>query len=320
MQLLRNTSERLVAGVSFGPGGRTLIAGGSGGFDHWDLSARSNRFVKSHAVKFFYGCIYDPQGRWVYVSDSRGGFRLLPLKGDGPLPVPGSPFVRHVTSFDLAAEGEHLVMSRGGAGSNRVECWQVLASGWFTPAWSTRDGELVDPGEPYYLNQADWFTNAVAISRDGQFVVVAEERKMISGTPAILILRNGKTGQSIAELGNSDGTFQVRLRFTPDGHSFYAWDRSLLEQWDLRTGRRTHRLTAPGRAYFQGLAVHPGGQFVVTVSGDGTARYWAAADLSPLRVLKWGIGKLHSVDLSQDGLLAAAGGDKGQIILWDVEP
>lgn len=152
LRLLRNTIARLIAGVSFDLGGRSLIAGGSGGFDLWDLATLSNQFVKSHAVKYFYGCIYDALGRWVYVSDSLGGFRLLPLKGHEPQPVPGSPHERHVPSFSLAAEGGRLVMSRGGTGLNRVECWEVLPDGSFAAAWSARDGKLVDPDEPYYLN------------------------------------------------------------------------------------------------------------------------------------------------------------------------
>jgi WD40 repeat protein len=55
------------------------------------------------------------------------------------------------------------------------------------------------------------------------------------------------------------------------------------------------------------------------VSGDGLARYWNPADLSLVRVLQWGVGKLHSVAVSPDGTLAAAGGDEGQVVVWDVE-
>jgi WD40 repeat protein len=319
LRLLCNTITRLVAGVSFGPRGETLIAGGSGGFDLWDLAAQSSRFVASHAVKYFYGCIYDPLGRWVYVSDSLGGFRLLSPDGNESRPAPGSPHERHVTSFDLAADGRRLIMNRGGAGSNRVECWQVCPDGSFVAVWSIRDGEPIVPGEAYYLNQATWFTNAVAISRDSQVLVTAEDRRTASGSPSLIVLRHRDTGKSISEVGRTDANFQVRLAFAPDGQVVYAWDNKVMERWDLKECRRTHSLPAPGKAYFQGLAVHPAGRFVVTVSGDGQARYWASRDLSPIQALKWGIGKLHSVAISCDGMLAAAGGDKGQVIVWDVE-
>jgi hypothetical protein len=58
---------------------------------------------------------------------------------------------------------------------------------------------------------------------------------------------------------------------------------------------------------------------LVTASGDGQARYWDAADLSLIRGLKWGVGKLHAVAVSQDGAVAAAGGDKGQVVVGDVD-
>ena len=41
--------------------------------------------------------------------------------------------------------------------------------------------------------------------------------------------------------------------------------------------------------------------------------------LRELKSFKWGIGKLHSVAFSPDGTLGAAGGDKGQVALWDVD-
>ena len=66
MRLLQNTLVRPVGGVSFGPGGRFLVAGGSGGYDVWDLASSSRSFLPSHAVKYLYGCVFDPLGRmWV---------------------------------------------------------------------------------------------------------------------------------------------------------------------------------------------------------------------------------------------------------------
>jgi WD40 repeat protein len=93
----------------------------------------------------------------------------------------------------------------------------------------------------------------------------------------------------------------------------------VLERWDVAAGRQTAQLPAPGRAYFRGLAVHPSGQILVTVAADGQARYWRADTLSPAGALKWPVGKLHAVAFSPDGMLAAAGGDKGQVVVWDVD-
>jgi WD40 repeat protein len=170
------------------------------------------------------------------------------------------------------------------------------------------------------LNEATWGTNGVATARDGQTIATAENRSAgASGVNPLVVLRNGATGRAVTELGRSETSFDTRLAFASDGQALFTWDDRVLERWDAVAARQAGRLPAPGRAYFRGLVVHPSGRLLVTVSGDGQARYWEPADLSPIRVLKWGIGKLHAVAVSADGTLAAAGGDKGQVVVWDVE-
>jgi len=56
-----------------------------------------------------------------------------------------------------------------------------------------------------------------------------------------------------------------------------------------------------------------------TAGADQTARTWDLADLRQTRALKWTVGKLSSVAISPDSTLAAAGGEKGQVILWDID-
>jgi WD40 repeat protein len=317
---LQNTVARPVGGVSFGLKGRILIAGGSGGYDAWDLASSPPTFIPSHRVKYLYGCVCDPLGQWVYVSDSLGGFRILPLDGRGARRLPGSPYQHHVVSFALTPDGGRLVVSRGGAGLNRVECWAVRRPGSFDPVWSIRDGEPIAMDEPYLLNQAGWFTNAVAVSPDGTMVATAESRSGggTSGTESLLVTRDGGSSRTSAELGKSATSFDCRLAFAPDGGTLFAWDKRVIERWDVATGRRTGERPALGRAYFRGLAIHPAG-ILLTASGDGQARYWDPATISPVEALKWPVGKLHSVAISSDGMLAAAGGDKGQVVLWDVD-
>jgi WD40 repeat protein len=317
VRLLHNTKARPVGGVSFSPAGRVLVAGGSGGYDVWDLATASHTYLRSHTVPYLYGCVCDPLGRWVYVSDYLRGFRLLPLDGRGPQPPPGSPHEPWVVSFGLTADGRRLVMSRGAA--NQVECWGVRPTGRFVPAWAIRDGKPVDTDERF--PRVKWFTHAVALSLDGKRVATAEVREGgdLSKNKPLLVIRDGATGRAVAELGKLATSFTPRLTFAPDGRALFAWDNRVLERWDVAAGRRTGQRPAPGRAYFRGLAVHPSAQVLVTASGDGQARYWRADTLSPAGALKWLVGKLHAVAFSPDGMLAAAGGDKGQVVVWDVD-
>lgn len=57
----------------------------------------------------------------------------------------------------------------------------------------------------------------------------------------------------------------------------------------------------------------------MSIGGDGCVRYWDPIDLSPREILKGGIGKLYAVAVSPDGIMAAAGGDPGKVVVWDLD-
>ena len=316
MKILQSTLKRPVIGLSFGNGGRSLVAGGSGGYTVWNLADSSRTFIESHDAKYLYGCISDPLGRYILVSDALGGFRVITLNRECTIFTPGDKYCRHVTSFDLTPDGGTLLMNRGGAGLNRVECWAIRGSN-FTPAWSLMDGKACDTAEPYYLNQSNWFTNGLAISSDGKLLVTAESRTSTSGNKPLVVVRSASTGRLKVELGQSETSFSSRVAISPDSRAAFVWDDRTLERWDLKKGL-TAKSAAPGTAYFRGIAVHPSGRTVATVSSDAV-RCWDAATLSPASTFKWKIGKLHSVAFRPDGTLGAVGGDKGQVLLWDSE-
>lgn len=60
------------------------------------------------------------------------------------------------------------------------------------------------------------------------------------------------------------------------------------------------------------------GRTLMTTSGDGTARLWDAAAGTELRTLDWGTGKIYSAAFAPDGMTCAAGGENGQVVVWDV--
>ena len=88
--------------------------------------------------------------------------------------------------------------------------------------------------------------------------------------------------------------------------------------WDTAMASRVGRFR-PGRAKLHGLAIDPSGAFLVTAGADRTARTWDLTNLRQTRALEWSVGKLSSVAISPDGTLAAAGGEKGQVVLWDLD-
>lgn len=67
-----------------------------------------------------------------------------------------------------------------------------------------------------------------------------------------------------------------------------------------------------------GVGFLPNGQ-VMTAGQDGTARLWDADTGAQVRTFDWGIGKVLALAVSPDGLTCAAGGEKGQVVVWDVD-
>lgn len=62
-----------------------------------------------------------------------------------------------------------------------------------------------------------------------------------------------------------------------------------------------------------------GGSVVQTASSDGTVRTWDSVTGKERTRYDFGIGKLYCAAFAPDGLTCAAGGDNGQVVLWDAE-
>jgi WD40 repeat protein len=70
---------------------------------------------------------------------------------------------------------------------------------------------------------------------------------------------------------------------------------------------------------FTGAAFHPGGRVLAATSNDKTVKFSDTTTWQQVGGFDWKVGRLRSIAFSADGSLAAAGGDKGQIVVWDVD-
>jgi WD40 repeat protein len=73
------------------------------------------------------------------------------------------------------------------------------------------------------------------------------------------------------------------------------------------------------RKTFTALAFHPLGRYLAATSNDQTVKLYDTETWKVTKVFTWEIGRMRSVAFSPDGMLAAAGGDIGQILVWDFD-
>jgi WD40 repeat protein len=125
------------------------------------------------------------------------------------------------------------------------------------------------------------------------------------------------TGQPLGEpvAVPHDGTV------SPDGRWLFNVDGTSINLWPLEGGadRKPVRIRNEGRKHFTGVAFHPSGKYLAAASTDESVKIYEAATGREARTFAWQIGKMRSVAFSPDGSVAAAGSDRGKVVVWDVD-
>jgi WD40 repeat protein len=112
-----------------------------------------------------------------------------------------------------------------------------------------------------------------------------------------------------------------RPRISPDGRYLAVLGYSSMYLYDLPALGKPRQIKASTNfGDFRSLAFHPDGKTMAMIHGGPTLV--KVYDLATLRLkdkYQWKVGQLDSVAYSPDGLLAAAGGREGKVVVWDVE-
>jgi WD40 repeat protein len=110
-------------------------------------------------------------------------------------------------------------------------------------------------------------------------------------------------------------THHELLRFLPNSHELVIVDRNHLFLWDCQSPEAEQ--VPDVDEGITDLAFAPDGELWALGYTDGTVRLRTRE--REVARFDWGIGRVASVAFAPDGLTCAAGGENGQIVLWDVD-
>ncbi len=316
MQFLSIAKKKRIYAIAFSPNGRELAAAcGDGSLRVWDLATGNVR-------------------QSVSIEHTSDGHEIAYLDQDR-LVIAG-PGIRW---WDIPANGWNMIRP--------MNLWRrqlcLSPDGKFMAV--VDEAESVDWPQRglFVFHTDDWHeenrledrlmtTGGVAFSPDGKWLAtghmvrVGEKRRYFGYVPGgyavhdydyVVHIRDMTTG---AVERSIDGYQQgIRhLAFSPDGKFLAGAAGPRLRIWDLEGNRET-ALHKRGAKHFQGLAFTADGRYLATVSNDETVRIWETNNWQEHTTFTWKIGRLLNIALSPEGLCAAAGSDKGQIVIWDLE-
>lgn len=153
--------------------------------------------------------------------------------------------------------------------------------------------------------------NRLAVSANGEWLAALGCKRFF-----LLKADTLEVVASSAHRALSSGAFA--LAFAPDGETVaYTAGRELFV-WSVSERRETYRRGLDTK-HFMDAAFAPNGHSLLTVSKEGCVRVWDTANYECARSYDWEIGPLRAVAVSPDGARAAAAGNSGRVVLWDLD-
>jgi WD40 repeat protein len=291
----------------FSPCGRWLYARIGTAIVAWDLSSSSSEqaWHDYDSGTFLFNLIVSPCGKYLAGADDRCVVVWDTAKQTKPKWLLANPSGHHISDVAFSPDSKELLTAciDGGTG-----VWRWRVGNWNRkPAFATRSN----------------CDGALAVSPDGKTVATSDGgRKGVR-----LKLWNFPQGTHRKTARHStEGIW--RITYSLDGNFIVTnKDRHGLEVWDAKTLERVReyvpkikiksrrKITEPTHSF----AFHPSGRYLAVGGQAGPIEFVDTTTWQPVVAYDWKFQRCYGVAFSPDGMLAAAGSDKGRVVVWDVD-
>ena len=294
MRFFEAGSKHPVTQLQFRPdgGGVTASLRRTGHLVTWDIASGTvERMSLARAVSCF---SYAPDGAQVIVGYADGVARVHQLPGlssadlivighgDPVRAVAFSPVVRERTRW-VAAAGEGDLHLRN-----------------------------LDTGEIRADFDDDGHYSCVTFDPTGESVAVVNDRAgALTGFQV-------RPWRELFRLHFIPFTTTRRLVWLPDLDAIVKSDETHVT-CQTSTNRTVWDVPMPAPRVGVDLALFPNGRFLLTANASTVVKLLDPATGAVAREYDWGIGKVSAVAVSPDGTMAAAGGEKGRVVVWDLD-
>jgi WD40 repeat protein len=213
-------------------------------------------------------------------------------------------------------DGVHGI-SLHGIPEHRLYCWKLKDEMWVSPC---------------NFSTAECSVECLTLSPDGSIFAMLTRPAMGKdwvNNPRKLEIRSA-TSANAPLLGTGEYPYKVeakRLLFSPDARQLVGFNNMNLLVWRLSDSGDLGEpllIRNTSRKQFTAMAFHSSGRHLyVTSNGednrDATVHVFDTTTWTRVEQFTWHLGNLKAVAVSQDGMLAAAGSDRGDIVIWDVD-